>query len=72
MVFLGTLEKLFGLGYDTHDEWASRERSLRRSRLTPVAVIVAIASTGYALGRPGERQLDLPLTGQPVAGEAAG
>jgi hypothetical protein len=28
---------------------------------------------GYALGRPvRERQLDLPLTGPPVAGEAAG
>ena len=38
-----------------------------------LAVIIAIASTRYALGRPmRERQLDLPLTGSPVAGEAAG
>jgi hypothetical protein len=49
-----------------------------RAKFEPVtlgklAMIVAIASTRYALGRPvRERQLDLPLTGPPVAGEAAG
>jgi hypothetical protein len=29
-VFPGTLEKLFGLGYDFHDEWASHVRGSRR------------------------------------------
>jgi hypothetical protein len=49
-----------------------------RAKFEPVtlgklAMIVAIASTRYALGRPmRERQLDLRLTGSPVAGEAAG
>jgi hypothetical protein len=42
-------------------------------KLGAFAVIVAIASIGYALGQPvREGQLDLPLTGPPVAGEAAG
>jgi hypothetical protein len=41
--------------------------------LGALPVILAIASAGYTLGRPvRERQLDLPLTGPPVAGAAAG
>jgi hypothetical protein len=40
-------------------------------KLGALAIIVAIAPIGYALGGPvRERQLDLPLTGPPVAGEA--
>jgi hypothetical protein len=43
------------------------------AQLGAFAVTVAIASIGYALGRPvRERQLGLPLTGPSVAGEAAG
>jgi hypothetical protein len=69
----GTLEKLFRLGYDFHDEWDVSRAKFELVTLGALAVIIAIASTRYALGRPmRERQLDLPLTGSPVAGEAAG
>jgi glutamate:GABA antiporter len=72
-VFPGTLEKLFGLGYDFRDEWGVSRARFEAITLGTLAVILAIALIGYALGRPvRERQLDLPLTGPPSAGEAAG
>jgi hypothetical protein len=42
-------------------------------REVPAITLGALAVIGYALGQPvRERQLGLPLTGPPVAGEAAG
>ena len=63
-VFPGTLERLFGLGYDFHAEWGVSRAKFEALTLGTLAVIVAIALIGYALGRPvRERQLELPLVG---------
>lgn len=72
-VFPGTLEKLFGLGYNFRDEWGVSRAKFEAVTLGILAVILAIALIGYALGRPvREHQLDLPLAGPPAADEAGG
>jgi glutamate:GABA antiporter len=71
-VFPGTLESLFGLGYDFKDEWGVSRAQFETLTLGTLAVILAIALIGYALGRPvRERPLDLPLAGPPAPAESS-
>jgi glutamate:GABA antiporter len=50
-VFPGTLESLFGLGYDFEDEWGVSRATFEALTLGTLAVILVIALVGYALGR---------------------
>jgi glutamate:GABA antiporter len=50
-VFPGTLEKLFGLGYDFHGTWSVSRGTFEALTLGTLAVILLIALIGYATGR---------------------
>jgi hypothetical protein len=61
-VFPGTLESLFGLSYDFRDEWGVSRGTYEALTLGTLAVVLAIALVGYALGRSvRERVAVLPL-----------
>jgi glutamate:GABA antiporter len=49
--FPGVLEKLFGISYDFKDEWGVSRATFEVLTLGTLAVILAIALVGYALGR---------------------
>jgi len=70
-VFPGTLEKLFGLGYDFHDDWGV-SRKVRGGHAWHAGGDRGVCVDRLGVRPVRERQLDLPLTGPPVAGEAAG
>jgi amino acid transporter len=50
-VFPGTLESIFGLDYDFRDTWGVSRGTYEALTLGTLAVILAIALIGYALGR---------------------
>jgi glutamate:GABA antiporter len=61
-VFPGTLEKLFGLGYDFKDEWGVSRGAFEALTLGTLAVILVIALVGYALSRDvRERAVEIEL-----------
>jgi amino acid transporter len=61
-VFPGTLESLFGLSYDFRDEWGVSRGTYEALTLGTLAVVLAIALIGYAMGRGvRERVAVLPL-----------
>jgi glutamate:GABA antiporter len=49
--FPGVLEKLFGVSYDFKDEWGVSRGTFEALTLGTLAVVLAIAVVGYALGR---------------------
>jgi amino acid transporter len=49
--FPGVLEKLFGLSYDFQDAWGVSRATFEELTLGTLAVVLAIALIGYALGR---------------------
>jgi amino acid transporter len=50
-VFPGVLEKLFGVGYDFHDEWGVSRGTYEALTLGTLGVVLAIALVGYWMGR---------------------
>ena len=56
-VFPGVLEKLFGLSYDFKDEWGVSRGTYEALTLGTLAVVLAIALVGYALGRSVREQV---------------
>jgi amino acid transporter len=50
-VFPGTLEQLFGVPYDFHDEWGLSRGKFEAYTLGTLALIVAFAVAGYVAGR---------------------
>jgi amino acid transporter len=61
-VFPGTLESLFGIDYNFVDEWGVSRGTYEALTLGTLAVVLAIALIGYALGRSvRERVAVLPL-----------
>jgi amino acid transporter len=67
-VFPGTLEKLFGLSYDFKDEWGVSRGTYEALTLGTLAVVLAIALVGYALGRSVREQVAvIPLEAEPAA-----
>jgi amino acid transporter len=50
-VFPGTLEQLFGLGYDFKEEWGVDRGAFEALTLGTLALILVIALVGYALSR---------------------
>jgi glutamate:GABA antiporter len=50
-VFPGVLEELFGVSYDFTDEWGVSRGTYEALTLGTLAVVLAIALIGYALGR---------------------
>jgi glutamate:GABA antiporter len=61
-VFPGVLEELFGLSYDFKDEWGVSRGTYEALTLGTLAVVLAIAVIGYALGRSVREQVaDVPL-----------
>jgi glutamate:GABA antiporter len=58
----GTLEELFGLGYDFKDQWGVSRATFEALTLGTLAVILLIALVGYALGRDvRERAVEIAL-----------
>jgi amino acid transporter len=55
--FPGVLEKLFGISYDFKDEWGVSRATFEALTLGTLAVILAIALIGYALGRSVREQV---------------
>ena len=67
-VFPGVLEKLFGLSYDFKDEWGVSRGTYEALTLGTLAVVLAIALVGYALGRSVREQVAVvPLEADPAA-----
>jgi len=67
-VFPGVLEKLFGLSYDFKDEWGVSRGTYEALTLGTLAVVLAIALVGYALGRSVREQVAVvPLEAEPAA-----
>jgi glutamate:GABA antiporter len=67
-VFPGVLEKLFGLSYDFKDEWGVSRGTYEALTLGTLAVVLAIALVGYALGRSvREHVAVVPLETDPAA-----
>ena len=61
-VFPGTLESLFGLDYNFVDEWGVSRGTYEALTLGTLAVVLAIALIGYAMGRSvRERVAVIPL-----------
>ena len=61
-VFPGTLEQLFGLGYDFREEWGVGRATFEALTLGTLAVIVLIALVGYWLSRDvRERAVEIAL-----------
>jgi glutamate:GABA antiporter len=61
-VLPGTLEELFGLGYDFKDQWGVSRATFEALTLGTLAVILLIALVGYALGRDvRERAVEIAL-----------
>jgi glutamate:GABA antiporter len=61
-VFPGTLESLFGIDYNFVDEWGVSRGTYEALTLGTLAVVLAIALIGYAMGRSvRERVAVLPL-----------
>jgi hypothetical protein len=61
-VFPGTLEGIFGVDYNFKDTWGVSHATYEALTLGTLAVILAIALIGYALGRSvRERVAVLPL-----------
>jgi amino acid transporter len=61
-VFPGTLEGLFGLDYNFRDEWGVSRGTYEALTLGTLAVVLAIALIGYAMGRSvRERVAVIPL-----------
>jgi glutamate:GABA antiporter len=56
-VFPGVLENLFGLSYDFKDEWGVSRGTYEALTLGTLAVVLAIALVGYALGRSVREQV---------------
>jgi amino acid transporter len=66
-VFPGVLEKLFGLSYDFKDEWGVSRGTYEALTLGTLAVVLAIALVGYALGRSVREQVAVvPLEADPA------
>jgi amino acid transporter len=71
-VFPGALEKLFGISYDFKDEWGVSRGTYEALTLGTLAVVLAIALIGYALGRSvRERVAVVPLEADATAAPAA-
>ena len=69
-VFPGVLESLFGLSYDFKDEWGVSRGTYEALTLGTLAVVLAIALVGYALGRSVREQVAVvPL--EPVSAAPA-
>jgi glutamate:GABA antiporter len=67
-VFPGTLEKLFGIDYDFKETWGVSRGTYEALTLGTLAVILAIALIGYALGRSVREQIAVvPLAAEPTA-----
>jgi amino acid transporter len=67
-VFPGVLEKVFGLSYDFKDEWGVSRGTYEALTLGTLAVVLAIALVGYALGRSVREQVAVvPLEAEPSA-----
>ena len=67
-VFPGVLEKLFGLSYDFKDEWGVSRGTYEALTLGTLAVVLAIALVGYALGRSVREQVAVvPMEVDPAA-----
>jgi glutamate:GABA antiporter len=67
-VFPGTLEKLFGIDYDFKETWGVSRGTYEALTLGTLAVILAIALIGYALGRSVREQVAVvPLASEPTA-----
>jgi glutamate:GABA antiporter len=67
-VFPGVLENLFGLSYDFKDEWGVSRGTYEALTLGTLAVVLAIALVGYALGRSVREQVAVvPLEADPAA-----
>jgi glutamate:GABA antiporter len=63
-VFPGTLEKLFGIDYDFNETWGVSRGTYEALTLGTLAVVLAIALIGYALGRSvREKVAVIPLEG---------
>jgi glutamate:GABA antiporter len=61
-IFPGTLEQLFGLGYDFKDEWGVDRATFEALTLGTLAVILLIALVGYWLARDvREREVEIAL-----------
>ena len=61
-IFPGTLEQLFGLGYDFKDEWGVDRATFEALTLGTLAVILLIALVGYWLARDvRERAVEIAL-----------
>ena len=64
-VFPGTLESLFGIDYNFVDEWGVSRGTYEALTLGTLAVVLAIAVIGYALGRSVREQVAvIPLHGE--------
>jgi glutamate:GABA antiporter len=67
-VFPGTLEKLFGIDYDFKGTWGVSRGTYEALTLGTLAVILAFALIGYALGRSvRENVATVPLEAEPTA-----
>jgi glutamate:GABA antiporter len=67
-VFPGTLEKLFGIDYDFKESWGVSRGTYEALTLGTLAVILAVALIGYALGRSVREQIAVvPLETDPTA-----
>jgi glutamate:GABA antiporter len=71
-VFPGVLENLFGLSYDFKDEWGVSRGTYEALTLGTLAVVLAIALVGYALGRSVREQVAVvPLEADSAASAPA-
>jgi amino acid transporter len=67
-IFPGTLEQLFGLGYDFKDEWGVDRATFEALTLGTLAVILLIALVGYWLARDvREREVEIALDTEATA-----
>jgi amino acid transporter len=65
-VFPGTLEKLFGVPYDFHDQWGLSRGKFEAYTLGTLGVIVAFALAGYFAGRRVRERPDEAVVSAPV------